>query len=213
MMGIGIRAARAGFLDPWNSPCSRRSRPAGRTHIPIRERKSPAGVFRQQATSWLRSSKGHGRTVASGWLARYEPTQGRSPSASAPSRNGGQEPHDQNSITGRHVPGRGRAARRPGHAVHRLDRAPTTRWRGRLGPLVMGAAACFVRTMTGAGGSMRGRSAPPRAALLTLLAHLCMASAARWRGRAGRAVPAACVAAVPAAGLRALAAAPTRSGV
>ena len=151
--------------------------------------------------------------VASGSLARYEPTQGRSPSASAPSRNGGQEPHDQNSITGRHVPGRGRAARRPGHAVHRLDRAPTTRWRGRLGPLVMGAAACFVRTMTGAGGSMRGRSAPPRAALLTLLAHLCMASAARWRGRAGRAVPAACVAAVPAAGLRALAAAPTRSGV
>ena len=120
---------------------------------------------------------------------------------------------DVSSITGRHVPGRGRAARRPGHAVHRLGRGPTTRWRGRLGPLVMGAAACFVRTMTGAGGSMRGRSAPPRAALLTLLAHLCMASAARWRGRAGRAVPAVCGAAVPAAGPQALAALPTPSGV
>ena len=60
---------------------------------------------------------------------------------------------------------------------------------------------------------MRGRSAPPRAALLTLLAHFCMASAARWRGRARRAVPAVCVAAVPAAGPRALAAATTRSGV
>jgi hypothetical protein len=80
----------------------------------------------------------------------------------------------------------------------------------------MGAAACFVRTMTGAGGLMRGQSALPRAALLMLRAYLCVAGAVRCRAcrRSARPdVQAACIAAAPAAKLRALGALCSHSGL
>jgi hypothetical protein len=77
------------------------------------------------------------------------------------------------------------------------------------GPLVMGAAACFVRTMTEAAGSMHGPWAPLLGTLLMLVHSV------GWRvpGRsARRAVSAPWIACTPAAGPRALAAPPGRCG-
>ena len=67
------------------------------------------------------------------------------------------------------------------------------------GPLVIGAAACFVRTMTGAGGPMRGPLAPLRAAFLMLLGHMRQVAGAGAAAEATRP--------------RALVAPPERSGL